>query len=216
MGFNLEELYKDLEKVRLQSNSFGVIMDITQHGKYLVKNVRNSGATIFEIPLAGVFKEYGGDLHLSVFEDSGIITKHLAFKTKINGKKVSFYYGKNYRFKNGIPDFQDYSAKSWTVPRNYPWPPRILESLVTLYNNIKPYIKYQRELESGKLSSPRILRTHGTATTRPRLTAMQRYAARKFYSDNNLPPPTPLLKAALLSENEEQYTPKMKPKQLIF
>jgi hypothetical protein len=178
----------------LRSNKFGVIMDINYRGILLKKKVSQNG-TFFEIPLYPPFDKYpNGDLHLSVFEDSGIITKHVTFKTKINGNPVSFYYGKRYRKIDGKMDFEDYKPKKWTSPPKEKYPFDILQGLKDLYNNIKPDIKIQYELESGKLSSPRTLPTWGEGSTRKNLSNEAKQAAREFYADYGSIPPSPLRK----------------------
>ena len=169
-------------------------MDINRNGVLLKKNVRRNG-TFFEIPLSPPFDKYGGDLHLSVFEDSGIITKHVAFKTEINGNPVSFYYGKRYRKIRGVLDLNDYGTKQWTQPPNQEFPPDLLNGLISLYNNIKENIKIQYELELGKLSSPRTLPTWGEGSTRTVLSNEAKQLARRFYHDYGELPPTPVRKA---------------------
>ena len=132
----LIESHIDFLKTFLKTNNFGVISDISKNGTILLKNVTQNG-TFFKIPLYEPFSKYHGDLHLSVFEDSGIVTKHVTFKTKINGKDISFYYGKKYKLINGKPDFEDYDAKLWTVPPEYPFP-----------DDIKIALKYQSKSNS--------------------------------------------------------------------
>jgi hypothetical protein len=207
MRLSLKELLNDLKKVTNKSNSFGVIMNITQNGKTLTKNVRENG-TFFEIPLYPPFNDNlkypKGDLHLSVFEDSGIITKHVAFKTKIRGRVISYYYGKKYKLdQNGVPDFEDYTPKPWTTPHGLLMPDDIKLALVNLYNNIKPHIKVQRELESGQLSAPKTLPTWGEGSSRPVLSNQQKFLARKFYEDYGELPPSPLRK--VLSEENRNH-----------
>jgi hypothetical protein len=92
-----QSIQKDINWLTNRSTSFGYISNITLNDKPLPKNETKNG-TFFQIPLYSPFTKYGGDLHLSVFEDSGIITKHVAFKTTI-GKNIDFYYGKKHTKK---------------------------------------------------------------------------------------------------------------------
>ena len=191
----LQELLKDLENLNneissKQNSKFGYINNISLNGINLKKNVTKNG-TFFEIPLYPPFSNYLGDLHLSVFEDTGVITKHVTFKTIINGKPVSFYYGKKIenKFKNKI---KDHIPKLWKVPNNDPYPDDIKDGLINLYNNIKNFIKVRRTLSTGELSDPKTLPTWGTGSSRDNLTNEQKQYAREFYAQHGVPPPSPM------------------------
>jgi hypothetical protein len=191
----LSEIKKHISflKSLKKGSSFGIISDIEQHGIPLRKNVTGNG-TFFEIPLYPPFSKYGGDLHLSVFEDSGIITKHVTFKTVIKGLQISFYYGKKYNKIDNKIDFEDYAAKAWTMPSGQPYPSDIKAALIELYTNIKPYIKIQREIGPGELSAPHTLPTWGSGSSRPKLSNEAKQDLRRFYDEYGAIPPTPVRK----------------------
>ena len=175
----LESLLRDLKLLRIKRTvSFGLINDITLDGKKIRKNETRNG-TFFEIPLDkfNLKQKYPhGDLHLSVFEDSGIITKHVAFKPT---KSVNYYYGLNFEHSK-IPHF-------WSQPRSS-IPHDIKDILKNLYDSISPHIKVIR-IKSGRLSTPKTLAPWGTASSRTNLTAEQKQAAREFYYSYGVPPP---------------------------
>jgi hypothetical protein len=173
----LKSLLRDLNLLK-RTNGFGLINDITLGGKKIRKNETRNG-TFFEIPLDkfNLKQKYPhGDLHLSVFEDSGIITKHVAFKPT---KGVNYYYGLNFEHSK-IPHF-------WSQPKS-DIPHEIKEVLKNLYDSISPYIKVSR-VKSGRLSTPKTLAPWGTASSRENLTAEQKQAAREFYHSHGVIPP---------------------------
>jgi len=174
----LKSLLRDLKLLK-RTNGFGLINDITLGGKKIRKNETRNG-TFFEIPI-GLYQSLKqkyphGDLHLSVFEDSGIITKHVAFKPT---KGVNYYYGLNFEHSK-IPHF-------WSQPKT-DIPHEIKEVLKNLYDSISPYIKVSR-VKSGRLSTPKTLAPWGTASSRENLSAEQKQAARSFYHSYGIVPP---------------------------
>ena len=178
---SLKTLLRDLKRLRTKrTNAFGIINNIRLGNGNLNRNVTRNG-TFFEIPMSLyplLQKKYPhGDLHLSVFEDSGIITKHVAFKPT---KQISYYYGLNYDHIDKLPHY-------WSQPRTQ-IPHEIKEVLKNLYDSISPHIKVSR-IKKGRLSTPKTLAPWGTASSRDNLTAEQKQAAREFYTTHGVAPP---------------------------
>jgi len=184
---SLKTLLRDLKLLKRSSrfglkrtNHFGLINDILLGDRILKRNVTKNG-TFFEIPMSLYpilqNKYPRGDLHLSIFEDSGIITKHVAFKPT---KQISYYYGLNYDHRDKLPHY-------WSQPRTQ-IPHEIKEVLKNLYDSISPYIKVSR-IKKGIYSTPKTLGPLGTASSRTGLTAEQKQAAREFYITHGFHPP---------------------------
>lgn len=211
MTISIAQIDKDLAYLtqrskgsqRSRKNNFGVILDITHNGIPLQRSGTRNGF-FFKLPMEPPFNvnDYS-DLHLSIFDDTGVIRKHVSFKP--NGPSTTPAYSWGDYLKHG-----KWVKGPFSRPYHARFPKGIIPALKHLYDNVKNYIVIQKRRSSGIVLTPKVLNTHGTASERI-LTSAQRQAARAHYQELGVAPPSTLLKSV-----KTKFRHDMTPKKLTF
>jgi len=189
----LSKSLKPLKPKKKKNNSkFGDFSDISFRGKY-IKPEKGRNGFFYNLPLYGPF--YYGDLHFSIFDQSGFAKGHITFKPNGKFTEPAYHYGYKY------PDstFESYWSSGPEIPG-------VRSEMEYLYNIIVKEIYVFRINSEGKLiRTPYKFNPKGTASTRMDLTSAQKQFARKEYLKQGvLPKEYPNLKPKFKIEKSKR------------
>ena len=181
---DIEWLNKSLKETKLlkvskpkpkKKTKFGDFSDISFRGKS-IKPEKGRNGFFYNLPLYGPFQH--GDLHFSIFDQSGFAKGHITFKPNGKFTEPAYHYGYKY------PDstYESYWSSGPEIQG-------VRSEMEYLYKEvIKEIYVFRINSEGQLLRTPYKFNPKGTASTRNDLTSAQKQFARIEYLKQGVMP----------------------------